>query len=134
VNRLLASLCASLVVLSCAVARSDAPADVCDPAYALPDRNVDACIQHNKTDARVVAVTSECTVRVTLGWLGPGNDLSGKEVVLRATSRTTYANTSEPERPTKLGRLGLRPGETFTLSFDSRPFPDGSYPLNFINR
>ncbi len=133
-NRLLVLLCASLVVLSCGVARSDAPADVCDPGYPLPELNVDARIQHNKTDARAVAVTSECTVRVTLGWLGPGNDLSGKEVVLRATSRTTYADTSKPEGPTKLGRLGLRSGDMFTLSFDSRPFPDGSYPLNYINR
>jgi hypothetical protein len=33
-----------------------------------------------------------------------------------------------------IGAFGLKAGDTFTLSFDSRAFPDGSYPLNFMNR
>ena len=30
--------------------------------------------------------------------------------------------------------FGLRANDVFTLSFDSRPFPDGTYPLNYMNR
>jgi hypothetical protein len=33
-----------------------------------------------------------------------------------------------------IGRFALKPQDTFTLSFDSRAFPDGSYPLNSMNR
>jgi hypothetical protein len=134
VIRRLLSLCTTLA-LACGGGRPTATGPIdCDPGYPTPDPNVDARIAHNKTDARVVAITSDCTVEVTLGSLGPGNVLSGKQVVLRATSRTTYADTSKPDGPTKLARLGRKPGEAFTLSFDGRPFPDGSYPLNFINR
>jgi hypothetical protein len=134
VIRRLLSLCTALA-LACGGGTPTASGPVeCDPGYPPPDPNVDARVQHNKTDARVLAVTSDCTVEVTLGYLGSENVLSGKQVVLRATSRTRYADTSQPEGPTKLGRLGLKPGETFTLSFDGRSFPDGTYPLNFINR
>jgi hypothetical protein len=33
-----------------------------------------------------------------------------------------------------IGRFGLKAGDVFTLSFDSRPFSDGSYPINGMNR
>jgi hypothetical protein len=96
--------------------------------------NVDAEIQHLKTSASVVQVTSACTVRVLIA--GGGGTLAtftNKEIVLRATSRTTFGTASQGDLEA-IGRFGLKPGETFTLSFDSRPFSDGSYPINFMNR
>jgi hypothetical protein len=95
---------------------------------------VGAEIAHLKTAARVVEVTSDCTVRVVVaGGAGTLADFTNKTIILRATSRTTYAGGTAAGA-TALGRLGLKPGDAFTLSFDSRPFPDNSYPLNFINR
>lgn len=103
-------------------------------AFTPPDMKVDAGIQHLKTSASVVQVTSACTVRVLIA--GGGGTLAtftNKEIVLRATSRTTFGTASQGD-PEAIGRFGLKPGETFTLSFDSRPFSDGSYPINFMNR
>lgn len=88
-------------------------------AFTPPDLNVDATIQHLKTSASVVQVTSACTVRVLVA--GGGG------------TRTTYASASQGD-PDAIGRFGLKTGDVFTLSFDSRPFSDGSYPINFMNR
>jgi len=96
-------------------------------AFTPPDMNVDAGIQHLKTSASVVQVTSACTVRVLIA--GGGGTLAAftnKEIVLRATSRTTFGTASQGDLEA-IGRFGLKPGETFTLSFDSRNFSDGSY-------
>lgn len=107
-----------------------APCQSFDP----PSLNADAEIQHLKTTATVVEVTSACTVRVRIGG-GQGSlaAFTNREIILRATSRTTYANASQGDLDA-IARLGLKAGELFTLSFDSRPFSDGSYPLNFMNR
>ena len=58
---------------------------------------------------------------------------TGRIVTLRATSQTTFASADQGDLAA-IGRLGLKPGDEFTLSFDSRAFPDASYPLNFMNR
>src|SRR5688500_2329073 len=103
-------------------------------AFTPPDMNVDAGIQHLKTSASVVQVTSPCSVRVLIA--GGGGTLAtftNKEIVLRATTRTTFGTASQGDLEA-IGRFGLKPGETFTLSFDSRAFSDGSYPINFMNR
>ena len=103
-------------------------------SFTPPDMNVDAGIQHLKTSASVVQVTSACTVHVLIA--GGGGTLAtftNKEIVLRATSRTTFGTASQGDLKA-IGHFGLKPGETFTLSFDSRPFSDGSYPMNFMNR
>jgi hypothetical protein len=103
-------------------------------AFTPPDLNIGAEIRHLKTSASVVAVTSACTVRVLIA--GGGGTLAtftNKEIVLRTTSRTTFGTASQGDLEA-IGRLGLKAGESFTLSFDSRPFSDGSYPLNFMNR
>jgi len=106
----------------------------CDPGYAAPDLSVGAEIGHLKTAARVVEVTSACTVRVVIaGGAGMLANFTNKTITLRATSRTTYAD-GKAAGATRLGALGLKPGDEFTLSFDSRRYPDDSYPLNFINR
>ena len=110
------------------------PAQSCDPGYPLPDLSVSAEVQHLKTAASLVEVTSPCTVRVVIaGGAGTLTNFTNKTITLRATSRTTYAD-GQAAGATRLGALGLKPGDAFTLSFDSRPFPDSSYPLNFINR
>ncbi len=106
------------------------PCGVFDP----PPLNVDADVQHLKTSASVIAVTSPCTVRVLIA--GGGGTLAAftnKEIVLRATSRTTFASAARGDLDA-IGRLGLRAGDVFTLSFDGRPFSDGSYPINGMNR
>ena len=103
-------------------------------AFTPPDMNVDAGIQHLKTSASVVQVTSACTVRVVIaGGRGTLATFTNREIVLRATSRTTFGTASQGDLEA-VGRFGFKPGETFTLSFDSRPFSDGSYPINFMNR
>jgi hypothetical protein len=56
-----------------------------------------------------------------------------KLIVLRATSQTMFASAPQGDL-TAIGRFGLKPDDAFTLSFDSRPFADGSYPLNYMNR
>ena len=87
-----------------------------------------------KTSASVIAVTSACSVRVLIA--GGGGTLiafTNKEIVLRATSRTTFGTASQGDLEA-IGRFGLKAGDVFTLSFDSRPLPDGSYPINFMNR
>jgi hypothetical protein len=99
-----------------------------------PPMNVGAEIQHLKTSASVIQVTSACTVRVVIA--GGGGTLAAftnKEIILRATSRTTFGTASQGDLDA-IGRFGLKAGDTFTLSFDSRPFADGSYPINFMNR
>ena len=48
------------------------------------------------------------------------------------TTRTTYKTAPEGDLGA-IGRFGLKSGDSFTLSFDSRPFPDGSFPLNYMN-
>jgi hypothetical protein len=103
-------------------------------AFDPPPQNVGPEIQHLKTSASVVQVTSACTVRVLVA--GGGGTLAtftNKEIVLRATNRTTYASAARGDLDA-IGRFGLRIGEVFTLSFDGRPFGDGSYPINFMNR
>ena len=103
-------------------------------AYAAPDPTVAAEIQHLKTSATVVEVTSPCTVKVTIaGGSGTLLPFVGRTVILRATSVTTFATAAEGDMAV-IGKLGLKPNDTFTLSFDSRAFPDGTYPLNFMNR
>ena len=105
----------------------------CD-LYAAPDRSVGAEIAHLKTAATVLEVTSPCTVRVTIaGGAGSLFSFNGRTVVLRSTATTTFASAAVGDLAA-IGKLGLKPGDSFTLSFDSRPFPDGSYPLNFMNR
>jgi hypothetical protein len=102
-------------------------------AYAAPDPSVPAEIQHLKTSATVIAVLSPCTVQVRIGG-GSGTlvPFTDKVITLRATSQTTFASANEGDLAA-IGRFGLKPQDTFTLSFDSRAFPDGSYPLNFMN-
>jgi len=96
--------------------------------------NVDAGIQHLKTSASVVQVMSACSLRVVIaGGAGTLATFTNKEIVLRATSRTMFGSASQGDLEA-IGRFGLKPGETLTLSFDSRPFSDGSYPVNFMNR
>jgi hypothetical protein len=103
-------------------------------AYAPPPRDVDPTVSHLKTSATVIAVTSACTVRVRIsGGGGMLATLSNRDIVLRGTTITTYAGASQGDLGA-IGRFGLKAGETFTLSFDGRPFSDGSYPLNFMNR
>jgi len=103
-------------------------------AYAAPDRNVGAEVQHLKTSAAVLEVTSACTVRVTIaGGAGTLYPFTGRAVILRAGGTTTFASAAAGDLGA-IGRLGLKPGDVFTLSFDSRAYPDGSYPLNFMNR
>lgn len=107
-----------------------APCQSFDP----PPLNVGAEIQHLKTSASVIQITSACTVRVLIA--GGGGTLatfSNKEIVLRATTRTTYGSASQGDLDA-IGRFGLKTGDVFTLSFDGRPFTDGSYPINFMNR
>ena len=103
-------------------------------AYAAPDPTVAAEIQHLKTSATIVEVTSPCTVKVTtVGGSGTLLPFVGRTLILRATSVTTYATAGTGDLAA-IGTLGLRPGDTITLSFDSRAFPDGTYPLNFMSR
>jgi DNA-binding beta-propeller fold protein YncE len=103
-------------------------------AYAPPDPSVSAEIQHLKTSATVVEILGPCTLRVRIaGGAGTLVPFTGKVIALRATSQTTFASANKGDL-TAIGRFGLKPEDTFTLSFDSRAFPDGSYPLNFMNR
>jgi hypothetical protein len=105
----------------------------CQP-FAPPPPNVGAEIQHLKTSASVIQVTSACTVRVLIaGGVGTLATFTNKEIVLRATSGTTFA-TASPGDLEAIGRFSLKVGDVFTLSFDGRPFSDGSYPINFMNR
>jgi hypothetical protein len=84
---------------------------------------VGAEIGHLKTAANVVEVMSACTVRVVIaGGAGTLTAFTNGTILLRATSRTTYAGGAA-EGATALGGLGLKPGDVFTLSFDSRPYP-----------
>jgi hypothetical protein len=103
-------------------------------AYAAPDPSVPAEIQHLKTSATVIAVLSPCTVQVRIsGGLGTLVPFTNKVITLRATSQTNFASANEGDLAA-IGRFGLKPQDSFTLSFDSRAFPDGSYPLNSMNR
>ena len=102
-------------------------------AYAAPDPTVAADIQHLKTSATVVEVTSPCTVKVTIvGGSGTLLPFVGRTLILRATSVTTFATAAAGDMAA-IGKLGLKANDAFTLSFDSRAFPDGTYPLNFMN-
>jgi hypothetical protein len=103
-------------------------------SFDPPPPIADAEIQHLKTAATVIQVTSVCTVRVSIA--GGGGTLAtfaNREIVLRATSRTTFVSAS-PGDLEAIGRFGLKAGDVFTLSFDGRPFSDGSYPINGMNR
>jgi DNA-binding beta-propeller fold protein YncE len=103
-------------------------------AYAPPDPSVSAEIQHLKTSATVIEVLGPCTLRVQIaGGAGTLAPFAGKVITLRATSQTTFASADKGDL-TAIGRFGLKPQDTFTLSFDSRAFLDGSYPLNYMNR
>lgn len=88
-----------------------------------------------KTAATAIETTSACTVRVRVsggntGTLARFND---RVIVLRATARTAFTTAPQGDLGA-IGRFGLKPGDTFTLSFDSRPYPDGSYPLSGMSR
>jgi hypothetical protein len=103
-------------------------------SFPPPPLNVGAEIQHLKTSASVIQVTSACSVRVLIA--GGGGTLAtftNKEIVLRTTSRTTFATAPQGDLEA-IGRFGLMTNEVFTLSFDSRPFSDGSFPINFMNK
>jgi DNA-binding beta-propeller fold protein YncE len=103
-------------------------------AYAPPDPSVAAEIQHLKTSAAVLEVLNPCTVRVRIaGGVGTLAPFNGKIISLRATSQTTFASAAQGDL-VAIGRMGLKADDAFTLSFDSRAFPDGSYPLNVMNR
>ena len=114
--------------------RSPPTAAACDAydRYQLLPSNADAAINHLKTSA-TIEVTSACTLRVRIaggmGTLAPFND---RVIVLRATTRTTYETAPQGDL-SAIGRFGLKSGDSFTLSFDSRQFPDGSFPLNYMN-
>jgi hypothetical protein len=132
----LAALLATILSACGATTSASQPSTTLAPCqvFAPPDMNVDAEIQHLKTSASVVQVTSACTVRVlTAGGGGTLATFTNKEIVLRATSRTTFASAPQGDLDA-IGRFGLQTNEVFTLSFDSRPFSDGSYPINFMNR
>lgn len=102
-------------------------------AYTLPPTDVGAEIQHLKTSAAVIEVTSPCTLRVRIsGGINALAPFSDKVIVLRAMQRTKFKSAPEGDLGA-IGRFGLKAGDIFTLSFDSRAFPDGSYPLNFMN-
>jgi hypothetical protein len=129
----LLAACGTLGTASAPSTPSPSPLGECG-TYPPPPLQVDATIQHLKTSATVVEVTSSCTVRVRIS--GGMNELAtftNRVIVLRAMSRTTYATAAEGDLGA-IGRFGLKAGDAFTLSFDSRPFADGSYPLNFMNR
>jgi hypothetical protein len=137
VSRRIPAALLAIVLSACGTAASSGQPNA-TPApcqsFTPPDMNVDAGIQHLKTSASVIQVTSACTVRVLIA--GGGGTLAtftNREIVLRATSRTTYASAA-PGDLDAIGRFGLKTGEVFTLSFDSRPFSDGSYPINGMNR
>jgi len=103
-------------------------------AYAPPDPSVGAEVAHLKTNATVIETLGPCTIRVRIA--GGANALvpfTGKIITLRATSQTTFASADQGDLAA-IGRFGFKPGDEFTLSFDGRAFPDGSYPLNFMNR
>lgn len=103
-------------------------------AYAPPDPTVPAEIQHLKTSATVLEVPSPCTVRVRIfGGSGTLGAFTDRTVVLRATSATIFTSAAQGDLGA-IAAFGLRANDTFTLSFDSRAFPDGSYPLNVMNR
>jgi hypothetical protein len=73
-------------------------------------------------------------VRVRIaGGVGTLAPFNGKIISLRATSQTTFASAAQGDL-VAIGRMGLKADDAFTLSFDSRAFPDGSYPLNVMNR
>jgi len=102
-------------------------------AYTPPSLQVDAGVQHLKTIATVVEVTSPCTVKVRIaGGINALAPFTNKVIVLRAMERTTFKTAGQGDLGA-IGRFGPRAGDVFTLSFDSRPFPDGSYPLNYMN-
>jgi hypothetical protein len=83
--------------------------------FAPPPPSVGAEIHHLKTSASVIQVTSACTVRVLIA--GGGGTLAtftNTEIVLRATSRTTFVSASQGDLEA-IGRFG-------------------SYPINGMNR
>jgi len=135
-RRILAALLA-VALAACGTAATGGQTSATLPpcqSFDPPPLNVGAEIQHLKTAATVLQVTSVCTVRVTIaGGAGTLAAFTNKEIVLRATSRTTFASAPQGDLGA-IGRFGLKTGEVFTLSFDSRPFSDGSYPINGMNR
>jgi hypothetical protein len=95
---------------------------------------VGAEVAHLKTSATVIETLGPCTLRVRIaGGAGTLAPFTGKVITLRATSQTTFASADQGDLAA-IGRFGFKPGDEFTLSFDGRAFPDGSYPLNFMNR
>lgn len=125
----------ALLVAACAPPTASAPTvtpGACG-AYEPPSLQVDAEIQHLKTSATVVEVTSPCTVRVRIaGGAGTLATFTDRVIVLRVIPRTTFKSAPEGDLAA-IARFGLKAGDAFTLSFDSRPFPDGSFPLNYMN-
>jgi DNA-binding beta-propeller fold protein YncE len=115
------------------VASSAAAVQACG-AYAPPDPSVGAEVAHLKTSATVIEILGPCTLRVRIaGGSGPLVPFTERVITLRATSQTSFASADQGDL-TAIGRFGLKPQDSFTLSFDGRAFPDGSYPLNFMNR
>jgi hypothetical protein len=122
---------------ACGALGADAPKATPSAAdcgsYTPPPIDVDATVQHLKTSASVIEVMSPCTVRVRIsGGINALAPFTDKVIVLRVMQRTTFKSAPEGDLGA-IGRFGLKPGDVFTLSFDSRAFPDGSYPLNFMN-
>ena len=129
----LGSACGSRAAAGPSPSPSAALVQPCD-AYPAPDRSAGAEVAHLKTSATVVEVLGPCTVRVRIsGGVNALSPFTGKVIVLRATSETTFASAPQGDLAA-IGRFGLKADDGFTLSFDSRPFADGSYPLNFMNR
>jgi hypothetical protein len=71
-------------------------------------------------------------VRIAGGNTGNVASFNDRVITLRGTEVTTYKTAGQGDLGA-IGRFGLKAGDVFTLSFDSRPFPDGSYPLEFMN-
>ena len=135
--RFLRSIAAACLLSACgslaAASPTQSPAGACG-AYPQPSGDGGAEVSHNKTAATVVEVTSPCTVRVRISGGNGGNlaRFNDKVIVLRVTAATTFRTAPQGDLAA-IGRFGLKAGDVFTLSFDSRPFPDGSFPLNGMN-
>ncbi len=135
-RRILAALLAIALSACGTAATGGQPSGTLPPCQSFdpPPPNVGAEIGHLKTAATVLQVTSACSVRVLIaGGAGTLIAFTNKEIVLRATSRTTFASAPQGDLQA-IGRFGHKTGDVFTLSFDSRPFSDGSYPINGMNR
>ncbi len=80
--------------------------------YPLPSLEVGAEIQHLKTSATVVEVTSPCSLRVRIagGNGGSAAIFNDHVITLRATTRTTYITAAQGDLGA-IARFGLRAGD-----------------------